>query len=72
MKPLRGAITKLIVDCPGAERRFAVSYIESQLSDITSLVSVVHTFVTKLLFVTPREGIYLNSVRHSKMPAVFC
>jgi len=57
---------------PVCERRFAVSYIENQVSDKTSLVEVRHTFVTKLLFVTPQEGIYINFVRHSKMPAVFC
>jgi hypothetical protein len=60
--------------CPPVVRRMPCyrSYIESQVSDKTSLVEVWHTFVTKLLFVTPQEGIYLNSVRHSKMPAVFC
>jgi len=52
------------------ERRFAVSYIESQVSDKTSLVKVVHTFVTKLLSVIPSKGSTLTQCDY-KVPARF-
>jgi hypothetical protein len=63
--------TSLLNSCYAkSERRFAVSYIESQVSDKTSLVKVVHTFVTKLLSVIPSKGSTLTQCDY-KVPARF-